>query len=160
MRKLLKIAAGLCAVAGFATAASANSVSAGLSIGAKVDATCTISTVAVEFGPYSGAQIDATGTVTATCVTGTAWNVGLDAGTSAGATVTTRKMTSGVNLLPYALYSDSAHTVNWGNTIGVDTVSGVGTGSSQNLTVWARLPAGSVPPAGTYADTVQATINF
>jgi len=161
MRKLIKIAVGVCAAAGFATAVSAaGSVSAGLGIGANVPATCTISTSAVAFGPFSGSQIDATGTVTANCVTGTSWNVGLDAGTSAGATVTTRKMKSGASLLPYSLFSDSGHTVNWGNTVGVDTVSGTGTGASQNLTVWGRLPAGSVPAAGTYADTVQATISF
>jgi len=160
MRKLFKIAVGVCAAAGFASAASAGSVSAGLGIGSSVAATCTISTSAVAFGPFSGTQIDATGSVTANCVTGTTWNVGLDAGTASGATVTSRKMKSGANLLPYSLFSDSGHSVNWGNTIGVDTVAGTGTGASQTLTVWGRLPAGAVPAAGTYADTVQATITF
>jgi len=160
MRKLLKIAVGVCAVAGFASAASANSVSAGLAVGASIAATCTVSTSAVAFGPFSGSQIDATGTVTANCISGTPYNVGLDAGLATGATVTTRKMKSGVNLLPYSLFSDTGRTVNWGNTVGTDTVPGVGTGASQNLTVYARLPAGAVPAAGTYADTVQATVNF
>lgn len=160
MRKLLKIAAGVTAAAGLAAVASAATVNANLAIGARVDPVCTLGTQAVAFGPFSGTQIDATGTITATCVNGTNYNVGLDAGTSAGATVTTRKMTSGANVLPYSLYSDNSRTVNWGNTVGTDTVAGVGTGSAQNLTVYARLPAGTVPPPGVYSDTVQATITF
>jgi len=160
MRNLLKIAIGVTAAAGLAAAASAGTVNANLAIGAEVDPVCTLGTSAVAFGPFSGTQIDATGTIIANCVNGTNYNVGLDAGTSTGATVTTRKMTSGANLLPYSLYKDSGRTVNWGNTVGTDTVAGVGTGTAQNLTVYARLPAGAVPPPGVYSDTVQATISF
>lgn len=160
MRTLLKIAAGVCAAAGIASAASAGSANANLGISASVAATCTISTSAVAFGAYSGTQVDATGTVTANCVTGTSWTIGLGTGNGTGASTTNRKMTSGANTLGYALYSDSGHTTNWGNAIGTDTVAGTGTGASQNQTVYGRIPTGSVPAAGSYADTVVATINF
>jgi len=160
MRKLLKIAIGVAGAAGLAAAASAGSVQANLAVGSSIVATCTVSTNAVAFGPYSGAEILATGNVSATCVNGTDYDIGLDAGQSTGATVTTRKMKSGANLLPYQLFSDSGRTTNWGNTVGTDTVHGTGTGTSQNLTVYAKLPAGTVPAAGTYSDTVKATISF
>jgi len=160
MRKLIKIAVGVCAAAGIASAASAGSATANLGISANVVATCTISTSAVAFGTYSGAQVDATGTVTANCITGTAWTIGLGAGTGTGATTSNRKMSSGANTLGYALFSDSTRTTNWGNAIGADTVAGTGTGASQNQTVYGRIAAGTTPAPGNYTDTVVATINF
>jgi len=160
MRKLFKIAIGVCAAAGIASAASAGSATANLGISASVAATCTISTSAVAFGAYSGAQVDASGTVTANCVIGTPWTIGLGTGTGTGATTSNRKMTSGANTLSYALFSDSTRTTNWGNAIGTDTVAGTGTGASQNQTVYGRIAAGTVPAAGSYSDTVVATINF
>jgi spore coat protein U-like protein len=35
-------------------------------------------------------------------------------------------------LINYALYSNSGRTTNWGDTVGIDTVSGTGTGSAQS----------------------------
>jgi len=160
MRNLVKIAAGVCAAAGIASAASAGSATANLGVSASIAATCTISTSAVAFGAYSGSVVDATGTVTANCINGTPWTIGLGAGAGSGATTSSRKMTSGANTLAYQLFSDSTRSTNWGNSAGVDTVAGTGTGASQNQTVYGRIPAGTVPAAGSYTDTVVATINF
>ena len=80
-----------------------------------------------------------TSTTTVTCTNTTPYNVGFNAGTAPGATVTTRKMTGpGGALLAYALYQDAAHTINWGNTIGTDTETGTGNGSGQTLTVYGQ----------------------
>jgi len=160
MRKLIKVAAGLCAAAGIASAASAGSATANLGVSASIAATCTISTSAVAFGVYSGSLVDATGTVTANCINGTAWTIGLGTGTGSGATTSNRKMTSGANTLGYALYSDAGRTQNWGNTIGADTLAGIGTGASDSHIVYGRIAAGTVPAPGNYSDTVLATINF
>jgi spore coat protein U-like protein len=143
-----------------ASAASAGTATANLGISANIAATCTISTSAVAFGAYSGSIVDATGTVTANCINGTPWTIGLGAGNGTGATTANRKMTSGGNTLGYQLFSDSTHSTNWGNSAGVDTVAGTGTGASQNQTVYGRIPAGALPAAGSYSDTVVATINF
>jgi spore coat protein U-like protein len=160
MRGFLKIAAGVCLAGGVATVASATSVSANLDVKATVSAACTISTAIVQFGTYAGNQVDANGTVTANCVNGTTYTIGLGAGNGAGATTSSRKMTSGNNTLAYALYSDSGHTTNWGNTVGTDTVPGTGTGGNQAYTVYGRIVANLSPAAGSYADVVQATVNF
>lgn len=160
MRKVMKIAVGVCAAAGFASAASAGSANANLGISASIAATCTISTSAVAFGAYAGTQVDATGTVTANCINGTPWTIALGAGAGTGATTSNRKMTSGANTLGYQLFSDAGRTTNWGNNIGTDTLAGTGTGASQNQTVYGRIPTGAIPAAGSYADTVVATINF
>jgi len=127
---------------------------------ATVLSTCLVSATPLAFGNYSGAQTDATSTVSVTCTNTTPYNVGLDAGLSTGATVTTRAMQNGSNTLGYALYSDSARTVNWGNTPGTDTVAGTGTGLAQTLTVYGRIPAGSLPAPGAYADTITVTVTY
>ena len=160
MHKLVKAALGLCAMGGIATAASAGSANANLGVSASIAATCTISTSAVAFGAYAGTEVDATGTVTANCINGTAWTIGLGAGNGTGATTSNRKMTAGANTLGYALFSDAGRTTNWGNNVGTDTIAGTGTGGSQNQTVYGAIPTGSLPAAGSYTDTVVATINF
>jgi len=69
-------------------------------------------------------------------------------------------MTSGTSVLKYALYSNSARTTNWGNTVGTDTVSWTGTGSTQSLTVYGQIPGGQSPKPGSYLDTITATITY
>ena len=60
----------------------------------------------------------------------------------------------------YELFSDPAHTTNWGDTVGTDTVSGVGTGAVEVVNVYGRIPAAQNPAVGGYADTITATITF
>jgi spore coat protein U domain-containing protein, fimbrial subunit CupE1/2/3/6 len=96
-----------------------------------------------------------------TCTNTTPYNVGLDAGTSTGATVNARKMVGPAGAtLGYALFRDAARTQNWGNTVGADTQTGTGNGSAQTLTVFGRIPANAFPVPGGYADTITATITY
>jgi len=128
---------------------------------ANVPPDCTFSAGNLVFGTYSGAQLDAQSSITLTCTSGTAWNIGLDAGTFAGATVTTRKMTGpGTSSMSYSLFRNSGRTLNWGNTVGTDTLSGTGSGSAQSVSVYGRVPASQNLPAGSYQDTIIATITF
>jgi spore coat protein U-like protein len=122
--------------------------------------TCTIGASALSFGNYSGATVNAQSTITVNCTRRALYFVGLNAGASTGATVTTRKMVSGTNTLSYALFSNSARTTNWGNTVGTDTVAGTGAGSAQSLTVYGQIPAGQYSKPGSYLDTVTATITY
>jgi spore coat protein U-like protein len=138
-----------------ATAASTFTVTA------TVQATCLISATSLTFGTYAGVQADASSTVTVTCTNTSPYNVGLSAGLATGATVTTRSMTGpGSALLGYALFRDTARTLNWGNTIGTDTVSGTGNGSAQALTVFGRVAATQFVAPGAYTDTITATVTF
>lgn len=128
---------------------------------ANVPPDCTFSAADLVFGTYSSAQLDAQSQISLTCTSGTAWNLGLNQGSFAGATVTTRKMSGpGVSSMSYSLYRNSTRTLNWGNTVGTDTVAGTGTGSSQSVTVYGRVPGGQSLPAGSYQDTIIATITF
>jgi spore coat protein U-like protein len=88
------------------------------------------------------------------------YNIGLDAGTGSGATVATRKLTSGSNTINYMLYCDSGRSIVWGNTVGTNTVSGTGSGDPQSYTVYGRVPAQTTPAAGTYNDTITVTVTY
>jgi len=130
---------------------------------ANVNANCIIDANDLDFGDYNpvGGALDGQSQISVTCLKTTQWNVGLNAGTAAGATVTTRKMTGpGAFLLAYGLFSDATRTTNWGQTVGTDTVSGTGTGAAQIVTVYGRIPASQNVGIGGYVDTITATIAF
>jgi spore coat protein U-like protein len=128
---------------------------------ATVQPVCTISAANLPFGTYAGPQLDAQSQITVTCANTTPWNVGLNQGTFAGATVTTRRMSGpGGAALTYALYQNAARTTNWGNTVGTDTVSGTGTGAAQLLNVYGRIPGAQAPVPGSYTDTILVTLTY
>lgn len=122
---------------------------------------CTLSATNLAFGNYTGAVIDSTSTISVTCTNTTTYNVGLSAGTATGATVTNRSMTGpGSALLHYKLFRDSAKTLNWGNTVGTDTLASTGSGNLQSLTVYGELVAGQYVAPGDYTDTITATVTY
>jgi spore coat protein U-like protein len=128
-----------------------------------LQASCqVVSTNSLAFGTQNllSANVDVQANFTVQCTNSTPYNIGLNAGSTAGGTVATRLMTSGAATVQYRMYSDAARTVNWGNTPATDTVSGTGNGSAQVLTVYGRVPAQATPAAGSYSDTVTVTINY
>lgn len=141
--------------------AQAATATTSFTVSATVQATCLISANNLSFGTYTGTQATANSTINVTCTKTTPYNVGLNAGTASGATVTTRQMQgpSGA-LLNYGLYQDAAYTNNWGNTVGTDTVAGTGNGTQQTLTVYGQLPAGQYVTPGAYTDTITATVSY
>lgn len=121
-----------------------------------VGQSCSLTITTLSFGTYSGVQLNGTAAGTVTCNGG--WNIPLNAGTGAGATLTVRRMTGpGGALLNYSLYTDAARTINWGNTTS-NEISGTG---NANITVYGRIAAGQQVAPGTYVDTVSsATTSF
>jgi spore coat protein U-like protein len=147
------LSAGAPAVAGTATTT--------FQVTATVNATCLISAGVLAFGTYTGALAAASSTVTATCTNTTPYNVGLDPGTFAAATTSTRRMTGPDALgLGYSLFRDAGHTLNWGDVVATDTLAGTGNGSAQALTVYGQVPAGEFVKPGSYADTITAIVTF
>ena len=166
MDKLTKIflvtsAAAAVAIPGVANAGTATS---NLSVTATVNNTCTVSTAPVAFGSVdlTGGNVDGTGTVTVTCTNGASWSAAAGVGTGTGATLASRKMTAGSNLLNYSLYTTSGYGTVWGDGTGTTgTISNTGTGSAQAFTVYGRIPSGQTSvPAGSYSDTVQVTVTY
>jgi spore coat protein U-like protein len=125
---------------------------------------CSIdSTNTVNFGSQGSlaAAIASTGIFTVNCTLALPFTIGLDAGTGAGATVATRKMTGPSSaIVNYSLYQDVTHLVVWGSTIGGNTVAGVGTGLDISYTVYGLVPSQATPGSGTYNDTVTITVTY
>jgi spore coat protein U-like protein len=129
-------------------------------VSANVAAVCTITTNDLAFGAYdpSVGNVDASTTVDIVCTPGTTYDVGLDGGGSGS--VAARQMASGGSVLNYGLYQDATRTTNWGDTVGTDTVAGVGGGGIQNITVYGRVPTSQFVTPGVYNDTVTATVTY
>ncbi len=128
-----------------------------------ITAGCTVTATSVAFGSQSvlAAATSGTGTLGVTCTNTTPYNVGLDAGSGAGATVAVRKMTGPASaIINYGLFQNAAFTTAFGNTIGTNTVAGTGIGTSQTITVYGQVPAQSSPAPGSYADVVNVTVTF
>jgi spore coat protein U-like protein len=153
-----------------AVPALAGTATSNLSVTASVSANCTISTSPVAFGAYdpvsanAATALDGTGTVTVTCTSVSSATItlgqGSNANTSSTDTVPLRRMTDGsANFLSYFLYQNAGRTTVWGNTAGTG-VGHTGTGTATAITVYGRTTAGQNVPAGSYADTVVATVTF
>ncbi|MFN3944106.1 MAG: spore coat U domain-containing protein [Allosphingosinicella sp.] len=150
---------------GLTAPAVAQSANSSLPVSATVTANCTITTSAVSFGSVntlSGSNVDGTGGITVTCTNGTSWSASAGAGSGTGATLASRRMTSGSNLLNYNLFTDAARTSIWGNgTSSTVALTGTGSGTAQNLTIYGRVASGQTSaPAGSYADTVSVTVSY
>ena len=164
--RLLAGSLAVLAVAG-AQPAMAATATGSLSTSATVTSNCVVSTTAVAFGDVDvtgGSNVDGTGGLSVTCTSGTAWTATADAGAGTGASLATRKMTKGTDLLTYVLYTDSARTSVWGDGVtagATGTFTGTGTGSPQASTIYGRVPSGQTSlPAGAYSDTVTVTVTY
>ena len=160
-RKLiLTLAAGLVLASGAVYGATTTTT---FTVQMTITASCTIvSASTLNFGSNGvlTANVDQTSTLQVQCTNTTPYNIGFDAGAATGATVTTRKMTSGGATIGYSLYSNSGRTTNWGNTVGTDTVSATGSGASQSYTVYGRVPPQATPAPATYTDTITVTVTY
>lgn len=163
-RRALQIVVAAFCLLPFASAAQGTTTTTTFTVQVTITASCVINSAStLNFGGSQGvlgANVDQTSTIQVQCTNTTPYNIGLNAGTATGATVTTRKMTSGANTVSYSLYSDSGRTTNWGNTVGTDTVSATGSGAAQSFTVYGRIPPQSTPAPATYTDTITVTVTY
>jgi spore coat protein U-like protein len=137
--------------------AQAGTATTTFAVTATVQATCSVTATAMAFGTYIPTAASAnTSTISVTCTNGTPATFLLNAGTASGATVTNRSMTNGAVLLNYGLFSDAAHTANFGTT----TTAVNGTGSPVVTTVYGQIPAGQYVAPNTYTDTITATVSY
>ena len=163
MNKTMTIALAGVAIAISGVTYSQQNVSTTFRVTATVLPMCEVRASDLNFGQYSAqaaTQLSGTTAVSVTCTPQTSYNVGLNEGTSPGATVNQRKMISGASALNYQLYQDANRTKIWGTTIGTDTVTGVGTGLEQDHTVFGGVPAQQVIPSGSYADTITVRVYY
>jgi spore coat protein U-like protein len=134
---------------------------------ASVAAQCNVSAANLSFGTVNpvSSQVDATTALTVNCTKNSAYTVGLDAGTTTGATIAQRKMANGADIMNYNLYTDAARTTIWGNSAVAPlwvAGSGAGLGIAQTLTVYGRVASGQTNLAvGNYQEnTITVTVTY
>jgi spore coat protein U-like protein len=123
------------------------------------------SAVGVSFGAYNvfdPSPIDSTGSITYTCVSLLA-PITIDLSKGVGSGYSPRRMHKGGDNLSYNLYLDASRVTVWGNGTGGSSRYGPVTpplGSPVTVTIYGRMPARQNVRAGSYTDTITATINF
>ncbi|HEY7205165.1 MAG TPA: spore coat U domain-containing protein [Methylomirabilota bacterium] len=167
MSRSLRIAVILAGLAlGTTVSAVAQTDTDTFNVSTNVSKNCSITTSPVAFGVYdpvvanATTPLDATGAVIVTCTKGAGTRINLNNGSNA--TGGNRRMSAGGgNFLTYQLYQDSGRTTTWGSGASAgQTVSGAPSKAPRTFTVFGRVPAGQDVPAGSYTDTVVATIQF
>ncbi len=124
-------------------------------------ASCNVTATNLDFGPVNNlsGNLDVNGSASVTCTNQLPYKVLLDDGLT-GTGPTSRRMTLGGNHVTYGLYRDAARTLAWGDTSGVNSLSGTGSGNAQTIDIYGRVPPQTIPPAGTYSDTIVITVEY
>jgi spore coat protein U-like protein len=173
---LRKILAGCTLLAGFAvaglvggsgTAWATDPTTGSLDISATVEAECAITATApAAVGTYdanSGTDATQTGTITYQCSSGmTGVSITLDKGTTSGGSISQRLMTdTSSDTLMYNIYQGAGETTLWGDGTTGTAATGLTTdGATHDVTYYVDVPSGQYVAAGSYSDTVTATIVF
>jgi spore coat protein U-like protein len=144
------------------TTANLNPTQTPFTVSATAGGACIVTATNLDFGAQTllNSAIDASNTVSVRCPTATPYTIGLNGGNAGASDPTARAMDNGTDIVTYGIYRDAARSLGWGETIGVNTIGGTGTGAFQNYTAYGRLPAQSTPPADTYSDTIVVTVTY
>ncbi|HEX3430829.1 MAG TPA: spore coat U domain-containing protein [Rhizomicrobium sp.] len=155
-------AAAIGALLGLGAPASAGTTTTNFTVNATVVAACVASASNMGFGNYTASSAtpdDANSTVTVTCTNNDAYTIALNGGDSGH--VAARAMENGLNTLAYGVYTSSGYSTIWGDgTNGTSTVAGTGNGAAQNYTAYGQIPVAEYSTAGSYSDTLTATVTF
>jgi spore coat protein U-like protein len=154
-------AVGLALMGGVAYATTTTST---FGVDVTIVAQCLINSAStLSFGGSQGvlsANVDQTSTIVVQCTDTTAYDIGLDEGAGAGASVATRKLTGSGGTINYRLYSNPGRSTVWGKTVSTDTVAATGNGAAQSYTVYGRIPPQTTPAPATYSDTITITVTY
>ena len=140
-----------------------------MSVSTTVRHACSIDTTPMAFGTYDGvvanasSALHATATVISTCTSGSAAQITMNGGASAGSgstDVPVRRLTAGASeYLVYQVYSDVARGTVWGNTASTG-VAFTGTGVPQILSAYGSVLAAQPAALGVYSDQLVVTITY
>ena len=157
-------AAVLLAVAGTAAAATKTD---NMQVSATVSKNCLINAPDLNLGTFDGTNnLAASADVNVRCTTGTTFTVTLSTGSSGN--FTSRTLVNGSDTLAYNLYTSNTYTTVFGDGTGTTgrgsgTGAGMAIGNAQSVVVYGQLLASANTGAfgaGTYTDTITATITY
>jgi len=157
--------AAMVGITGAAAPVFAATASTNLGVSATVISNCLINTSALAFGSYdpvvgnSAADLDGTGIVSVACTKGVAPTIALGLGSNASGS--TRRMSDGSgHFLTYELYKETGRVTVWGTGGALLSTSAAPSKDPRDFTVYGRVTAGQDATAGSYTDSVVATVNF
>jgi spore coat protein U-like protein len=163
MRKILSASIAVALLAG-ASMAQALTTTGKLNVSVTVTANCTVSNAPLPIAYLPGAgPASATATMTVACSPGTSpTTVAFDYGVNGGSAALGRFALLGGNKLNYNIFKDAAWTTPLG---GATTLSAAGAtfAAPLTLTIYGQVQdivANQALAAGTYLDTVTATLTF
>jgi spore coat protein U-like protein len=119
----------------------------------------------VSFGAYNvfnPLPTDSTGSITYTCVS-LVGTITIDLSKGGGSNYFPRRMHKGSDSMLNNLYLDASRVTVWGDGTGGSSRYGPVTpplGSPVTVTIYGRIPALQNIRAGSYRDTITATLNF
>jgi spore coat protein U-like protein len=147
------VAAAALAVAFVPRDADALTATSSFSVTATVATACKITSanITAAYDPNAASATTANGSVTLNCTKGTHYDVGLVSSNA-------WKMVGTGGSLGYTIYQGSSSTP-WTDT-GVVSGVAVNFGTPVVLTATASIPPGQDVPAGSYVDSVTATVTF
>lgn len=150
------LAAALLAAAPLASAATATTT---FEVSIEILNSCTIAASPMVFATQTGnivGNIDAMSNLTVNCNDGALYSIGLNDGANG-----TRVMSAGgAQTVSYELYTDVGRVNRWDDLGGANTAAGTGSNADQTVTVYGRVAGPQSVAAGTYNDTITATIEF
>lgn len=128
---------------------------------ATVERACNVTTQNIVFPSRTrlDSAVDSAGGITVNCTLNLPYVISLDGGLTGALSPTERKMMLNGNWITYGLYQDEARTLPIGSSA-TQVATGTGTGASQWMPVFGRVPSQPTPPPGTYIDRVMATITY
>lgn len=128
---------------------------------AQAGANCTITTTDLDFGNAGilSSAVSAQGSLSVACTRSTPFSVGLDGGLAAAPPASRRMTSTSGDAVTYGLYRDAGGTQPWGMDTGT-RAGGTGTGASQALPIYGRVPAQATPRPGIYSDRIVATVTY
>ena len=160
-------------------ATTGGSFTASFQVSASVSTLCTVTATPIVFGTYglatsgggasSNSALYANGTVSVGCTassgqgSSSSYAVQLSSGSSGSYNPRTM-LTNGSNALNYNIYTTANYQTVWGDGTGAtSTVAGTANGINAPTvyTTYGQIPAGQyLPAAGTYTDTIIATVVY
>jgi len=150
----------------FTAGARAATVSTTFDVTATVVDACSVSATDLDFGSYdpsSGTALDGSSTISANCTVGTGYTLSLDIGGGGGAYTQRLMDSAGTDTLGFNLFTDAARTQVWGDGSGATaTVSSTGAGllTSNNHTVYGRIPISQDVEPESYSSTITVTVTY
>lgn len=135
------------------------------SVTANVVKSCLVSADPLDFGTVDGVasstNIDSTTSIRVICSRPTAYDVRLlpSNGDTGGSSAMKGQTAGNTDTVPYRLYSNAGRTVAWGS-LNSNDISGSGTGLTQTLTVYGRVPSLPNVQPDDYKDTVTVNVVY